>query len=193
MRKSRLRAITTRYKNHLFRSRLEARYAVYFDHLGIRWEYEPEGFELGNGLRYLPDFWLPEWRIWVEIKPDTPDAAGFEKAKRLALGHSAVLVLSGLPKAELCRSNLFFGWDDRESGSGFVSGAPAGFFAHFKGELRLEMHRAYSRDYYPVENVGGRAPAIPSFDDDYDVDWSAAEVAVAAALSARFEFGKEGA
>lgn len=201
MRKSRLRAITTRYKNHSFRSRLEARFAVYFDHLGIKWEYEPEGFELGNGLRYLPDFWLPEWRIWVEIKPDTPDAAGFEKAKRLALGHSAVLVLSGLPKAEPCRNNLFFGWDDQNgccgvqpgAPAGFVAGVPAGFFAHFKGRLHLEMYRAYSQDYYPVENVDGQVVPIPSFDDDYKVDWSRAEDAVAAALSARFEFGQEGA
>ena len=87
MRKSRLRAITTRYKNHSFRSRLEARYAVYFDHLGIKWEYEPEGFELGNGLRYLPDFWLPEWGIWIEVKPVAPDAAGIEKARRLLNYH----------------------------------------------------------------------------------------------------------
>jgi len=32
------RAIRTKYKEHLFRSRLEARWAVFFDALGIRWE-----------------------------------------------------------------------------------------------------------------------------------------------------------
>lgn len=49
-------AIETRYGGCLFRSRLEARWAVFFDHLGIAWEYEPEGFELNDGRRYLPDF-----------------------------------------------------------------------------------------------------------------------------------------
>lgn len=79
-----IRAVQTRYKGYAFRSRLEARWAVFFDHLGIKWEYEPEGFELGNGLRYLPDFWLPEWRMWVEVKPGPSDATAREKAWRLA-------------------------------------------------------------------------------------------------------------
>jgi hypothetical protein len=61
-------AIETEYAGHRFRSRLEARWAVFFDHLGIRWVYEPQGYELGNGERYLPDFWLPELRVWGEVK-----------------------------------------------------------------------------------------------------------------------------
>ena len=64
-----IQAIETQYKGYRFRSRLEARWAVFFDALDIPWEYEPEGFELGNGIRYLPDFWLPAQECWVEIKP----------------------------------------------------------------------------------------------------------------------------
>jgi hypothetical protein len=59
--------IQTTYAGCLFRSRLEARWAVFFDTLGIEWEYEAEGYETATG-RYLPDFWLPELRIWVEVK-----------------------------------------------------------------------------------------------------------------------------
>lgn len=92
------RAITTRYKGYAFRSRLEARWAVFFDHLGIRWDYEPEGFELGNGLRYLPDFWLPDWKIWVEIKPDDYDDAAREKAYRLVRQSGYALYMTkGMP------------------------------------------------------------------------------------------------
>lgn len=92
------RAITTRYKGYNFRSRLEARWAVFFDHLGIRWDYEPEGFELGNGLRYLPDFWLPDWKMWVEVKPAECDVAAAEKALRLAKhGRYPVFVSNGMP------------------------------------------------------------------------------------------------
>lgn len=64
-----IKPIETHYKGYRFRSRLEARWAIFFDTLGIEYQYEPEGFELGDGLRYLPDFWLPELRYWIEIKP----------------------------------------------------------------------------------------------------------------------------
>jgi len=63
-----LKAIETIYSGFKFRSRLEARWAVFFDTLGIPYEYEPEGFELPSGW-YLPDFWLPEQELWIEIKP----------------------------------------------------------------------------------------------------------------------------
>lgn len=77
-----IKAIETRYKGYRFRSRLEARWAVWLDALGIRWQYETEGFDLGDGIRYLPDFWLqsidnrpwikgmpPFAGYWLEIKP----------------------------------------------------------------------------------------------------------------------------
>src|SRR6187402_3278288 len=53
-----IRSIKTRYKGCQFRSRLEARWAVFFDALNIIWEYEKEGFRLSDGTLYLPDFWL---------------------------------------------------------------------------------------------------------------------------------------
>jgi hypothetical protein len=52
--------------------RLEARWAVFYDALGIEWRYEPEGFDLGEHGWYLPDFYLPEHKSWIEIKPDPP-------------------------------------------------------------------------------------------------------------------------
>lgn len=62
-----MKAIETKYAGCRFRSRLEARWAVCFDHLGFEWEYEPEGFELKSG-RYLPDFYLPDYGWWFEVK-----------------------------------------------------------------------------------------------------------------------------
>jgi len=93
-----IKAIDTRYGNHLFRSRLEARYAVYFDELGVTWEYEKEGFDLGNGLMYLPDFYLPDFRIYAEIKPKTLNYKESLKCKKLALlSDCYVIELIGLP------------------------------------------------------------------------------------------------
>ena len=54
-----IKAIETEYNGYRFRSRLEARWAVFFDELGIKYQYEPEGFDL-DGTLYLPDFYLPE-------------------------------------------------------------------------------------------------------------------------------------
>lgn len=51
-----IKPIETIYNGYRFRSRLEARWAVFFDALGVDYEYEPEGFNLPNGGRYLPDF-----------------------------------------------------------------------------------------------------------------------------------------
>lgn len=71
-----IKSIDTRYGGCLFRSRLEARWAVCFDHMGIAWEYEPQGFEVDDRLalgapdafRYLPDFWLTDLDVWAEVK-----------------------------------------------------------------------------------------------------------------------------
>ena len=58
--------IRTLYKDVTFRSKLEAKWAAWFDQNGISWEYEP--IPMGN--------WLPDFRIktqneetYVEIKP----------------------------------------------------------------------------------------------------------------------------
>jgi hypothetical protein len=63
-----LRPIETLYRGFRFRSRLEARWAVFFDAAGIEWEYEPEGYSVG-GVNYLPDFWLPQLQAFVEARP----------------------------------------------------------------------------------------------------------------------------
>ena len=75
-----IKAIETVYNGYRFRSRLEARWAVFFDALGIEYEYEPEGFALQNGSCYLPDFFLPEIGIYVEIKPNSLDSESSKKA-----------------------------------------------------------------------------------------------------------------
>lgn len=46
----------TVYNGYRFRSRLEARWAVFFDALKVNYEYESEGFDLPSGNYYLPDF-----------------------------------------------------------------------------------------------------------------------------------------
>ena len=74
-----IKAIETMYKGYRFRSRLEARWAVFFDTLDIPWKYENEGYEKEvdtvDGvriMRYLPDFFYLAvgWGMFVEVKGD---------------------------------------------------------------------------------------------------------------------------
>lgn len=67
-----IKAIQTVYNGYRFRSRLEARWAVFFDEAGIPYEYEKEGFVV-DGKPYLPDFYLPWFDCYVEIKPNDID------------------------------------------------------------------------------------------------------------------------
>ena len=91
-----IKAIETRYKGFLFRSRIEARYAVFLDCMGFMWDYEAEGFDL-DGIMYLPDFWLPDVRMFAEVKP-TIEKMEFQKVMALAKNSlRPVLLLVGLP------------------------------------------------------------------------------------------------
>ena len=94
-------AIETVYKGCKFRSRLEARWAVFFDAMDIRWEYEPQGYETETG-DYLPDFYLPDEDFWVEVKPDRPGAMEELKKAKSFVDKSLrrIIILPNLPKAD---------------------------------------------------------------------------------------------
>ena len=47
-----IKAIETVYNGYRFRSRVEARWAVFFDTLGVPYEYEKEGFDF-DGVPFL--------------------------------------------------------------------------------------------------------------------------------------------
>ncbi|MFB7555347.1 hypothetical protein [Streptomyces brevispora] len=83
-----IQPIETRYAGHRFRSRLEARWAVFMDHMGIPWDYEPQGYVV-DGTPYLPDFLVypgQEGQFWLEIKGGFPTKDEVAKAQGLAIG-----------------------------------------------------------------------------------------------------------
>lgn len=97
--------IQTWYNGDLFRSRLEARWAVTLGALQIEYDYECEGYTLVDGTLYLPDFYLPQVRMHVEVKPSQSretlelPAEAFRKAVLLATGtHQPTLILDGPPR-----------------------------------------------------------------------------------------------
>ena len=99
-----IKPIETIYNGYRFRSRLEARWAVFFDAGGIKYEYEPEGFDVGKDGCYLPDFYLPEEDIYVEVKPDRQNAnAEILKAIGIVNRYKKILlVLREIPYSKDC-------------------------------------------------------------------------------------------
>lgn len=99
------KAIETTYKGVRFRSRLEARWAVFFDAMRWAWEYEPEGYTDGR-IHYAPDFWIPTLDQFWEVKPsvdatsDSVFGKAIEKAQMLAKGSGKTVCISlGFPYA----------------------------------------------------------------------------------------------
>jgi len=75
----------TWYNNYYFRSKLEAKWAVFFDLMKIKWNYEPEQFTCKDGSQYTPDFFLPDaiLREGLEIiEPGDFDGVGATYKKR---------------------------------------------------------------------------------------------------------------
>ena len=101
-----IKPIDTIYNGYRFRSRLEARWAVFFDTLGIKWEYEKEGFDLGEKFGYyLPDFYLPKLSIptWIEIKSDSKIPN--EELKKFKAFHDIVSYRPKTERAYILRGN----------------------------------------------------------------------------------------
>lgn len=130
--------IPTEYNGVKFRSRLEARWAVFMDAARIRWAYEFEGFQLWGGVWYVPDFWLPDLEVWLEIKPTAPTDAErhrcasltFATQQRvcLAIGSPALPQDSG--DSLICwgiHYSRIVGWPDDQRIGGIVDDSPYAF------------------------------------------------------------------
>lgn len=124
-----MKSIDTYYNGNYFRSRLEARWAVFFDLIGVKYTYEPNGFKNENGEYYLPDFHLHNVilrngnhsidGIYLELKPKSYDdstikqAEWFTKVLVLFKGNPDNGVwLSGLGEYNVDNYQLTPHWDD---------------------------------------------------------------------------------
>lgn len=170
-----IKAIETKYKGYRFRSRLEARWAVFFDTLGLSWEYEPEGFELPGVGRYLPDFYINDLKQWVEVKPTDKHKKKDRKkwdAFATASGQS-LLICVGVPEIRA--------YDRLNPGLGDSCLEPY---------LR-DVHNppvCFNSKYLPPSNQDG-IPRLFELPGDVETEADCYQ-AIEAARSARFEFGE---
>lgn len=61
------KSLNIRYNQINMRSSWEYIFAYWLDLSGVKWEYECKTFDLGDTI-YIPDFYLPEFDCWIEIK-----------------------------------------------------------------------------------------------------------------------------
>lgn len=158
-----IKAIETIYKGYKFRSRLEARWAVFFDSLGWQWEYEQEGFELPDGSKYLPDFYFPDVHKYGEVKG--AEATDEEINKCLELSKKTYISYNQEYNVEVI---LLQGTPDNKAYRMFTGGE----------EMCPVIFCGYDEKYYPVY-----------YAYDFDDYFHSHIKAVRDARSARFEFG----
>jgi hypothetical protein len=188
-------AIETSYAGCRFRSRLEARWAVFLTTAQIGWQYEAQGYLVGpprDQRPYLPDFWLPELRLHAEVK-GSRSGLDFSKLAYAAryLPGDGLLLLGNVPDVKpgwlawqhaICFSggtywqNLFHFEDGRavfDEDTGFDLG-PEGNLSHGPSAFNFDA-------YVSADDNGDLVCATPLIAGAY-----------AAARSARFEHGQSG-
>ncbi len=197
---SEIKAIETRYKGFHFRSRLEARWAVFFDAMGWQWRYEPQGYDIG-GEYYLPDFWVD--RIgWVEVKgalgefelarlldasrhlPESLDGKRAAPGRNVRAIATKLLILGDIPDPVEPWAHLQFGVDGIDSvvWRFAILGIPGAF------PLTDWLRSPTTPDMYA---------SIAAWASGRSATWinplRAVSAAYSAARSARFEHGQKGA
>ncbi len=182
-----VKPIETKYNGYRFRSRLEARWAVFFSTAQISYEYELEGFSLPSGTAYLPDFYLPEFDVYVEIKPSLRiTLPELKKLCEFAFeGDKNLLLIVGTPTQEdmLLIQDV---WNLDEIAADFgVEGRDEDVVDIFLNMLREHSSVTFGgtplnkmKGWQLVYRNGGKYPLI--------------NYALSQAKEARFEFGESG-
>jgi hypothetical protein len=202
------KAIETIYRGYRFRSRLEARWAVFFDAVGLPFEYEKEGFVLDDGTHYLPDFWLPTLKLWLEIKGEldfiehtVPVDSSFILSRNEKLYACPVLDL--MRRFRSCQPwpvalivgqpgehrIWFFAWDMSSSSAGEYEDSNT-LWCVANDQVTLDVHISNpDREIYSDSLYGDLMKQF-TYSRDYRYTLGPIENALLQARQARFEYGE---
>lgn len=200
-------AIETIYKGCRFRSRLEARWAVFFDAIGVEWKYEEQGYEV-DGHRYLPDFWLPGPRVWAEVKGDR-DGLRKDFARMSVIlgpksplpgfveGKTALVVLGDVPDAT-SQTILHPVLHRRDAGllrrtwGFFLPGSPGPHFAYDRQPSWIYVFFGRAESGAGADDAQSTTWNVEVWPLDGNGCWTRVNEAYRAARRARFEHGELG-
>lgn len=197
-----MKAIETYYNGYKFRSRLEARWAVFFDAMGIRYQYELEGFEKdldgGKKIMYLPDFYLPESGFYAEVKGASRRGQiskddAFKISNMIDKGspcEKGVLMLGYIPEPTGYDEMIWALWGYRRDGiawSYLYSDYPSNKYDE------CELSCEYTGYYFEPDDDLSLTSSCGLFSEDgFQPNQSEVTKALAKARQARFEHGEYG-
>lgn len=78
-----------------YRSLLEARFAAFLSTLKVQFLYEHVTFALNDGKSYTPDFFLPQYNMFIELKPCYPHVEEIDKCRQIASTGFNIILLFG--------------------------------------------------------------------------------------------------
>jgi hypothetical protein len=166
---------------------------VFFDHLNIDWQYEPQGYVVG-GRPYLPDFLLTTSGTWIEVKGSSDQLNPrfmMTAARELPLlkGRGEIgprlMILGPLPRPT---PEGDWGWVGLEyrPDFGYLSEDRYGFSVYAKNGRPWWLGNV---DYSPIALLSGADGWLTPLLDRYE---PSVEAAYEVARSARFEHGESG-
>jgi hypothetical protein len=95
--------VETAYRGVLYRSKLAAQWAAFFDALRIEHVYQPKTFRLAATTPFTPDFWLPRLNAWLVARPADPANRNTDRWKAELFAREQpdcrVWISSGAPRA----------------------------------------------------------------------------------------------
>lgn len=201
-----MEAIETKYNGYRFRSRLEARWAVFFDALGVGYEYEPEGYDIG-GQWYLPDFYIPSLDVFLEIKPLGLNEYIMDKAEMTCRKfrdetNQGIIMRFGSPSDSVYSRFYGFSYETEEGTGNFDAHSFFCLDDNLNLHIAIQFHdpvfsRGYicTRPHQKNERVG-QVFFEDAKDQNYPLGWGTTcmyfEEARIRSRQARFEHGEKG-
>lgn len=189
-----IKAIDTNYKGYKFRSRLEARVAVYLDALNASWQYEIEGYLLPVNGNYLPDFLVSSFPkcdrpFWLEVKAVKPTLKEIYKLRELCVvtkTPGAFFVGSTTHKGQQVSTFSAIAQHDGDYCGWHVEDA----FKYIQVDLPVYIEdETAPTDFWDIHGKHMHRCWTTFYNCSYDTNL---KPAAKTALSARFEFGESG-
>lgn len=130
-----------RYAGYEMRSHSETRWAAMMDSMGVTWIYEPQVVGTRHG-GYMPDFFLPEVGMFIEVKGPAPTRIEREKAfdAQAATGYPVVFAYG---RPEMIGAELYHGVLSYYGLTGAVSFSTAEIGVLVRQHYDLATYAAY--------------------------------------------------